>query len=103
MAAISCPHCAELKQRVAELEAIVRQQPAAICELLAKLGQNASNSSTPPSASPLHAPKPALIGFVPEQCPHGHAPLPAAAGPHDAAPTRWRVIELPPVVAEVTE
>jgi transposase len=133
MAAISCPHCAELQQRVAELEATVRQQQAVIQDLLAKLGQNASNSSIPPSANPLHAPKPVVkkksrrrpggqpghpprlkalvspervkevITFVPQQCPQCHTSLPAQAGAHDPEPTRFQVIELPPVVAFVTE
>jgi len=53
-----CPGCrkrdgriARLEQRVAELEALVR-------ELLARLNQNASNSSLPPSANPPQAPPP---------------------------------------------
>src|ERR1700676_162615 len=133
MAAISCPHCAELRGRVAELEEIVRRQQAAIHELTAKLGQNSSNSSIPPSANPLHAPQPVgkkkskrkpggqpghpphlkrllppervkeVIAFVPEQCRHCHAALPAHPGPNDPEPTRFQVIELPKIVAEVTE
>ncbi len=133
MAAISCPHCAELQGRVAQLEALVRRQQATINELTAKLGQNASNSSIPPSANPLQAPRPVVkkkskrkpggqpghpprlkqllppqrvkdvIAFVPEQCQHCRAALPAEAGPNDPEPTRFQVIELPKVVAEVTE
>jgi len=133
MAAISCPHCAELQGRVAELEEIVRRQQATINELTAQLGQNSSNSSIPPSANPLHAPKPVVkkkskrksggqpghpprlkrllpaervkevIAFVPEQCQHCHAALPAQPGPNDPEPTRFQVIELPKVVAEVIE
>ena len=60
MAEPFCPHCAELQRRVAELEEIVRQQQAAINDLQAKLGQNATNSSIPPSANPLNAPKPVV-------------------------------------------
>jgi transposase len=133
MAAVSCPHCAELQARVAELEATVRRQQATIDELLARLGQNASNSSIPPSANPLQAPKPVVkkksrrkpggqpghpprlkqllppervkevIPFVPEQCQHCQAALPAQPGPNDPEPTRFQVIELPKVVAEVIE
>jgi transposase len=140
MAAISCPHCAELQDRVAVLEETVRRQQATIvnqqatiAELTAKLGQNASNSSIPPSANPLQAPKPVvkkkskrkpggqpghpprlkqllpaervkeIIPFVPTQCQHCQAALPAQAGPDDPEPTRLQVIELPKIVAEVTE
>ena len=133
MAAILCVHCAELAQRVVQLEEIVRQQQAVIRDLQARLGLNSSNSSIPPSANPPHAPKPVVkkkskrrpggqpghpprlkqllppervqevIAFVPEQCPHCQAALPAEAGAHDPEPTRFQVIELPSVVAEVTE
>ena len=55
-----CPGCRErdariafLEQRVAELEALVR-------DLTARLGSNSTNSSVPPSANPLGAPKPVI-------------------------------------------
>lgn len=47
----SCAGCRELLKRIAELEARLR-------ELEARLGQNASNSSMPPSANPPQAPPP---------------------------------------------
>lgn len=47
----SCPGCQELLRRVEELEAQVR-------ELLAKLNNNATNSSLPPSAKPPGTDKP---------------------------------------------
>jgi transposase len=102
-------------------------------DLLAKLNTNASNSSTPPSANPLGAPKPVKKAasererggqpghpphlkqllppervrfwryFVPEECANCHAPLPTQAGPDDPEPKRFQTIELPPIVAEVTE
>jgi transposase len=133
MAAISCSDCAELQSRIAELEEIVRQQQTTINELKATLGQNSSNSSIPPSANPLAAPKPVVkkkskrqpggqpghpprlkqllppdrvkevIPFVPAQCQHCHASLPTQAGPDDPKPTRFQVIELPKIVAEVIE
>jgi transposase len=133
MAEPSCPGCrardariAALEQRVAELEALVR-------DLLARLGTNASNSSLPPSANPPQAPPPVVkkkskrspggqvghpphlkqlvpperittvIPFVPAHCGCCQAPLPVRAGPHDPPPTRWQTIELPPLVAIVTE
>jgi len=122
----SCPGCRELLGRVQELEAQVR-------DLLAKLNTNASNSSTPPSANPLGADKPVKKAkskrqrggqpnhpahlkqllpaervsrtkhFLPDQCAKCHAPLPREAGANDPEPKRFQTIELPPVVAEVTE
>lgn len=47
----SCAGCRKLRKQVAELEARLR-------ELEARLGQNASNSSIPPSANPPQAPPP---------------------------------------------
>lgn len=46
-----CARCRKLLKRIAELE-------ARLCELEARLGQNASNSSLPPSANPPQAPPP---------------------------------------------
>src|SRR5437764_14298738 len=68
MATVTCPGClerdaevADLKCRVAELEALVR-------DLTARLGTNATNSSTPPSANPPPAPQPVT------KAPTGHRP-----------------------------
>lgn len=121
-----CPGCQALLRLVADLEARVR-------ELEARLNRNSSNSSTPPSANPLGAPKPVVkkksqrrpggqpghaphlkqllppervnntFVFVPKRCRKCDAALPAQAGPDDPLPTRHQVIELPRVVAEVTE
>lgn len=44
-----------------------------------------------------------VLPFVPTQCEHCHAALPAESSPHDPEPTRFQTIELPPVVAIVTE
>ena len=115
-----------MRKRVAELEAIVR-------DLLARLGQTASNSSRPPSADPPAAPRPVVkepTGRSPGGQP-GHAPcarvrlppervqqvidhtpttcrvcrhvLPAEAGPNDPPPTWHQVAELPAVAAVITE
>jgi transposase len=122
----SCPGCRELLQRVEQLEAQVR-------ELLAKLNANARNSSIPPSANPLGAEKPVrkpksrrgrggqpnhpahlkqllppervsrTQHFLPERCTNCQAALPRSAGANDPEPKRFQVIELPPVVAEITE
>jgi len=121
-----CPDCQALLQVIADLEARVR-------DLEARLNNNASNSSLPPSANPPGAPKPVVkkksqrrpggqpghpprlkqllppervqetIRFVPRQCRQCQGPLPAQAGPADPPPTRHQVIDLPPVVAQVTE
>jgi len=121
-----CPDCQALLQVVAQLEARVR-------DLEARLRLNSSNSSTPPSANPLGAPPPvvkkksrrrpggqpgppprlkqllpparvqATFQFVPRHGRRCQAPLPAQAGPDDPPPTRHQVIDLPPVVATVTE
>jgi transposase len=115
-----------LEQRVAELEALAR-------DLTARLGINSSNSSVPPSANPLDAPKPVVkkptgrkpggqpghpphlkqllppervkqfIPFIPLRCGKCQTPLPAEASPHDPAPNRFQVAELPPIQAEITE
>ena len=106
---------------------------ATVRDLTARLGTNASNSSVPPSANPLTAPKPVVKKksprprggqpghpphlrqllppervhdfktFVPSHCEHCHAALPARPTPNDPEPTRFQTIELPPVVALVTE
>src|SRR3954452_15593102 len=121
-----CPGCQQLRQRVAELEALVR-------DLQARLGTNATNSSLPPSANPPQAPAPVVkpkskrkpggqpnhpphlkqllppervdhvTTFVPTECARCHADLPAPAGPHDPPPTRFQTVELPPVLAIVSE
>src|SRR5271169_3687628 len=133
MGAPLCPGCRErdariaaLEQRVAELEALVR-------DLMARLGTNSANSSVPPSANPLGAPKPVVKKksrrkpggqpghpphlkqllppervdkthiFVPQHCEHCQAALSARAQPGDPEPTRFQTIELPPLAARVTE
>src|SRR5882724_11357397 len=104
-----------------------------IAKLEARAGTNSSNSSLPPSANPPGAPKPVVkkkskrkrggqpghrphlkqllgpdrvnhvVPIVPTECDHCHADLPAASSPDDPAPTRFQTIELPPIVAIVTE
>src|SRR5436190_2784773 len=118
----SCPGCAALRRRVAELEATVR-------DLSARLGQNSSNSSVPPSANPPAAPKPVVkeptglapggqpghapcqrvrlpadrvqrvTDYVPATCRRCQHPLPADPGPADPPPTWHQVAELPPIAA----
>jgi transposase len=115
-----------LQQRVAELEARLR-------ELEARLNTNASNSSVPPSANPPQAPVPVrkqptgkkpggqpghpphlkqllppervhdTVLFVPERCARCATLLPVQAQPHDPPPTRHQVAELPKLAAVITE
>jgi transposase len=122
----TCPRCAELLARVAQLEQTVR-------DLEARLGQNASNSSLPPSANPPDAPKPVVkkptgrktggqpghpalsrvrlppervthtIPLVPSQCERCQAPLPVQPGPDDPEPSWHQFAELPRLAAVVTE
>src|SRR5438552_5241690 len=64
----SCAGCRELLKRIAELDARIR-------DLEARLGQNASNSSIPPSANPPQAAPPVVkkpTGRKPDGQP-GHA------------------------------
>lgn len=133
MAEVTCPGCLERDRRIAALERRVAELEALARDLTTRLGTNAANSSTPPSANPLHAPKPVVkkksrrrpggqpghpphlkqllppervqetVVFAPTRCRRCQAPLAAQAGPHDPAPTRHQVVELPPLLARVTE
>jgi transposase len=121
-----CPGCSARDARIAELE-------QRVADLEARLGANSTNSSVPPSANPLGAPKPVqkkkskrkpggqpghpprlkallppervnqTVRFVPSHCGRCQAALPQEPSPHDPAPTRFQTVELPPLVAVVTE
>ena len=112
--------------RITVLEAQVK-------ELLVQLQRNPSNSSTPPSANPLGAPKPtgkpptgrkpggqaghrghhrarlpadrvdAIVIYVPSACTACRTPLPVDPGPDDPGPSWHQVAELPRLAAVVTE
>jgi transposase len=129
----ACSGCRERDARIAELERRIAELDALVRDLTARLGINSSNSSVPPSANPLDAPKPVVkkptgrkpggqpghpphlkqllppqrvkkfIPFIPVRCGKCQAPLPAEAGPHDPPPSRFQVAELPPIQAEITE
>lgn len=136
----SCPNCARLQKRVTELEALVAElqvlvaeQNAKIEALTARLNQNSSNSSKPPSSDVpwqkpastrpptgrkpggqpghpghCHVRLPAervnrVVHYVPRVCEHCHAPLPQQAGPNDPSPIWHQVTELPPALVEITE
>jgi transposase len=140
MGSVLCPNCQARDVRIAELErrnVELEQRNAALEQrvkaLEDKLGTNSTNSSLPPSANPLGAPKPVVkkkskrkrggqpghpapqprllppervnhvVALVPEHCERCQADLPAQASPSDPEPTRLQTFELPPQVTVVTE
>jgi transposase len=133
MDASDCPGCRQRDARIAELERHVAELVQRVAELEAKLGTNSTNSSLPPSANPLGAPKPVvkekstrkpggqrhhpphlkqllppervtkMVPFLPANCEKCQAALPAEARPGDPEPRRFQTIELPVLVADVTE
>jgi transposase len=60
MEAPQCPGCRERDTRIAQLERLVADLTRRVRDLEARLGQNASNSSIPPSANPPQAPAPVV-------------------------------------------
>jgi transposase len=128
-----CPRCVQLEQRIAELEALVRDLQATVRDLQERLNRNSSNSSIPPSANPLNAPKPAVknpsgrkpggqrghpghhrhrippervksvVPYIPTICAHCQTPLPVEPGPNEPKPTWHQVAEIPELAAEITE
>src|SRR5579859_3994063 len=133
MATPSCPGCQERDARIAALERQLTDLQERVLDLETRLGTNATNSGTPPSANPLGAPKPVtkqptgkkpggqpghaarlkrrlpperlheVQRLVPSHCDRCHEPLPAQTGPDDPEPTWHQVAELPQFAAEVTE
>ncbi len=133
MEPVSCPGCAQRDAIIADLVRQVAELRAELLELKARLGLNSSNSSLPPSANPPSAPKPVvkkptgrkpgaqpghephikqrlspervthIVSFVPKNCRHCQAALSQRAGPNEAEPSWHQVVELPTLVAEVTE
>lgn len=123
----------EARARIRELQAVVQALREQVAALEARLGQNSTNSSRPPSSDPPSAPpsakrppsgrKPggqpghvahqrlllpseqvdALVVVWPERCRHCGRALPQSPELATAAPGRHQVTELPPVRVEVTE
>jgi transposase len=133
MEAPSCPGCRQRDATIAELRQRLVGLGKRIRELEAQLGRNATNSSLPPSANPLGAPKPSTKkstgrrtggqpghpahlrrrlpseriehtrDFIPRHCQRCHKALPANAASDDPEPTWHQVAELPKLAAEITE
>lgn len=133
MATVTCLGCQVRDERIAALEHRVAELEATVHDLTARLGTNATNSGTPPSANPPGAPKPVtkkrtgkkpggqlghsarlkrrlpperlhkVIPFVPSHCAGCHEPLPPHQGSDDPEPSWHQVAELPKVAAQVTE
>ena len=128
-----CLECARLRRELDAALARIAVLEAQVKELLAQLQRNSSNSSTPPSANPLDAPKPvskpptgrrpggqtghrghhrlrlpesrvnAVVVYLPQICTECQTALPAEPGPDDPEPTWHQVAELPALAAVVTE
>src|SRR5260370_32680733 len=133
MATVTCLGCQVRDERIAALEHRVAELEATVHDLTARLGTNATNSGTPPSANPPGAPKPVtkkrtgkkpggqlghsarlkrrlpperlhkVIPFVPSHCAGCHEPLPPHQGSDDPEPSWHQVAELPKGAAQVTE
>jgi transposase len=129
----ACPDCGRLRASLEEAQLQIAQLQADVRELRAQLSRNSSNSSTPPSANPLGAPKPVVktpsgrkpggqrghpghhrhrlppervqnvVPYVPTTCSRCQAVLPAELTPADLEPTWHQVAELPELAAVVTE
>lgn len=116
---------AALRARLGELESGLR-------ETQARLRQNSSNSSRPPSSDPPGTPRPhkppsgrkpggqpghsgksrslrppeevdERQDIFPSECEHCQTPLPRDSRPPGSEPTRHQYVEIPPVVARLTE
>jgi transposase len=126
-----CPGCHERDDLIAKLQQRLKQTQSQLQSLRERLSRNATNSSIPPSANPVHAPKPNAgkkpsgrkRGGQPGHPPANRDPVPveqlteppitcipdtcqhcaAALSGVDPWPFRHQVIELPPIVPEVRE
>jgi len=122
-----CPGCkqrdeeiAELKQRLSALEARLNtnssnssKPPSSdpldakppVTKKKKKKKPRGAQTGHPPHLKKLFPPEQVtrIEPIVPKVCSGCQAPLPRAAGPGDPEPKRFQVVELPPIVIEVTE
>jgi len=131
MDAPGCQGCSEREALIAGLLQRNEALEAELRDVRERLNLNSSNSSIPPSANPVDAPKPPpkkersarkpggqpghsahtrprlpadkLIPFVPVVCDHCQHALPPEAGPNDPEPLWHQCYELPPKLVYVTE
>ena len=131
--ATECTECVRLRRELDAALARIAVLEAQVRELLAQLGRNSSNSSTPPSADPPGAPKPVvktptgrkpggqpghpghhrlrlppervdlIVPYLPTTCTRCRATLPTGPSPSDPEPTWHQVAELPELAAVITE
>jgi transposase len=128
-----CPNCARLQRELDAALARIAVLEAQVKELIEQLKRNSSNSSTPPSANPLNAPKPVVkpptgrkrggqtghrghhrirlhktrvnevVIHAPKTCNGCNESLPSEPGPDDHEIGWHQVAELPVMAAIVTE
>lgn len=133
MSESTCAGCLERDALIAEMRRQIESLQRRVAELEARLGQNSSNSSVPPSANPPSARPPVVkrptgrkrggqpgheghsrqrlpasrvghtIAILPDRCEACSTRLPAQAGPADPPPTWHQFVELPRTAAVVTE
>jgi len=130
---MACRECGRLRGELDAALARIGVLVAQVKEPLEQLRRNSSNSSTPPSANPLDAPKPVVkpptgrrrggqnghrghhrmrwpqarvnnvVAYVPQICHGCHEPLPSEPTPTDHESGWHQVAELPVMAAVVTE
>ena len=130
---IECQGCRERDALIQQLRQELQALRDEVRQLKELVSRNASNSSLPPSANPVDAPKPVVkkpstrkpggqpghpphlrlrlppqrirqtIHYRPSHCSACQQPLPAHAGAQDPEPTWHQVAELPPLTAQVIE
>lgn len=133
MKEIECQGCRERDALIQQLRQELQTLRDEVRQLKELVSRNASNSSLPPSANPVDAPKPVVkkpstrkpggqpghpphlrlrlppqrihqtIHYRPSHCSACQQPLPAHAGAQDPQPTWHQVAELPPLTAQVIE
>ncbi|HEY7312884.1 MAG TPA: IS66 family transposase [Gemmataceae bacterium] len=128
-----CQGCRERDALIQQLRQELQTLREEVRQLHQLVNRNASNSSLPPSANPVNAPKPVAkkpstrnpggqpghephlrlrlpperlrqtIHYRPRHCSGCQQPLPVEASPGDPEPTWHQVAELPPLAAQVVE